>query len=315
MKETTARVLKIVALVVAIAIIVSSIFIIRSCSPAPEYEEIRARVEELIEASHGVNEIVWGKGLPTYKRVYSPKREFHESGKTYVDDNGTEQPLNYYYYYLSDGRIIAFRKQKALKDDFRYAYVSSEPMDAVALKAFYPVPEGKAATDDLYTEIYSSAKDGIYLYLVPFVEEVYDFYYTDSDPEDYDYVVSDSEYGSVDAIKEYIRTVYSEDYARSLESILFDGVAEGGFIQQPRYTAIEGSRGSLFASLNTYEPLFTEKRVYMLDTAKIDSGNSNSDTVVIEFSTYLPSKPDDILTSKLTFVRDGSTWYLASTSF
>ena len=61
MKDTTKKILKILAIVIAFAIIISSVFIIRSCTAPPEYEEIRARVEELIEASFDVNDVIWGE--------------------------------------------------------------------------------------------------------------------------------------------------------------------------------------------------------------------------------------------------------------
>ena len=119
MKDTTKNIIKAVAVAVAFALIISSIFTIRSCSAPPDYEEIRERVEELIEKSFDVNDIVWGNGLPTYPREIAPKREFYESGKSYVDENGEEQPLNYYYYYVNTSgvNIVAFREQKAVKED------------------------------------------------------------------------------------------------------------------------------------------------------------------------------------------------------
>ena len=319
MKDVTKNIIKAVAIVLAFTLIVSSIFILRSCSAPPDYEEIRARVEELIEKSFDVNDIVWGNGLQTYERVYSPTREFYESGKTYVDVDGKEQPLNYYYYYLTveNATIVAFRAQKDLKAEFRYAFVASQPTDSVDLASRFPLSDGMTASEEFYSEIYADSEKNTYVYLIPFYEPTYEFYYLATDSADYDYVRTDSKYASVDAINDYVRTVYASSYAESLEQVLFEGVtiAEGAIVQKARYCELSSSRGVLFASLNTYEPLFTERRVYLYDTARIDRSNSNDSSVVVEFSTYLPSNPDKIETASLCFVLDNGTWYLASPTY
>ena len=316
MNDLTKKILKILAVVLAFALIISSVFIIRSCSAPPEYEEIRSRVEELIEASFDVNDIVWGAGLPTYERVESPTRKFYESGKTYTDDKGKEQPLNYYYYRVNseDAHIVAFREQYS-NADFRYALVTSQPTDASALAALYPLKEGTGSSLDFYSSVYADAEKNVYAYLIPFEEKTYDFYYLPTDPSDYDYVRTDSKYASVDAIKAYVRTVYASDYADSLDSILFDGVMEGELIQKARYANYQSSRGSLFASLNTFEPLFSERRVYLFDTARIDRANSNDSSIVVEFESYLPSSPEKLVPTKVSFALQGGVWYLSSPTY
>ena len=317
MKDTTKNIIKAVSVAVAFALIISSIFIIRSCSAPPDYEEIRKRVEELIEKSFDVNDIVWGNGLPTYPREIAPKREFYESGKTYVDENGEEQPLNYYYYYVNTSgvNIVAFREQKAVKEDFRYAYVSSSPIDAAVLASLYPATEGENAADGLYSEVFFDAERKIYAYLIPYTEKQSEFYYLESDPADYGFVHTDSKYNSVDDIKAYIRTVYASDYADSLDTILFDGVMSGDYVQKARYTTIQTSRGAFFARNYDFEPLFTERRVYLFDTARIDRRNSNDSTVVVEFDSYLPSSPDKITPTKVSFALQDGIWYLSNPTY
>ena len=318
MKDVTKNILKAAAIVLVLALIISSVFIIRSCSAPPDYEEIRSRVEELIEASFDVNDVIWGNGLPTYPRVTAPKTEFYESGKLYVDANGNEQPLNYYYYYLptSGINVLAFREQHALKESFRYAYVSSIKLaDTSSLASLFPLAEGETAPDGLYSEIYSDSERKIYAYFIPYTEPTYEFYYLESDPTDYGFVRADSKYLSVDSIKDYVRTVYASDYADSLDSILFDGVMSGDFVQKARYTTVQTSRGAFFARLYDFEPLFTERRVYLYDTARIDRSNSNDTSVVVEFESYLPSSPDKITPTKVSFVLQDGIWYLASPTY
>ena len=315
MKDSIKKILKILAVVLAFALIISSVFIIRSCSAPPDYDEIRDRVEELIEASFDVNDIVWGEGLPTYPRVTKPIWSVYKGAE--------EQSGDYYYYFVDtnkkDEKILAFRELKNNDAPFSYAVMTSQPTDVASLAAIYPATEGVNVSEELYTEIYSKinsdASKNVYLYLIPYVEKNYDFYYLSTDPEDYDFVRTESKYAAVDAIKTYVRTVYSSDYADSLDAILFDGVMEGNFVQKARYTNYQSARGLYFTSLNTFKPLFSERRVYNFDTAKIDRSNSNDSTVVIEFDTYLPSTPEKHVVAKLTFVLQGDVWYLASPTY
>jgi len=321
MKDTTKKILKILAIVIAFAIIISSVFIIRSCTAPPEYEEIRARVEELIEASFDVNDVIWGEGLPTYERVMAPTMKYIETDKTYTDDKGEEHPLNFYYYYVSEvekKNVIAYRERHvdAVKEgDFRYAYLTNEPKDVETLSSLFPLVEGQTAAEGLYSAVFTDESAGKYAYSIPYVEKTYDFYYTIGDPADYDYVRQDSKYASVDSIREYVRTVYSEEYAESLESFLFVGYMEGDWIQKAHYDTYESSRGEMLAKLNAFEPLFKERRVYLYETAAIDRKNSNNSYVVVDFSTYLPSNPDKIEIASIAFTLQDGVWYLATPTY
>ena len=317
MKRST--LIRIIALVVGIILIISSLFIIRSCSAPPEYSSIRTRLEQLVEASYEVNEIIWGKGLPTYERVSDPRSSLtlYKTDKTYTSNDGKELPLNYHYYYpiSSEYTVIAYRREKDYKADFRYALLTDKEYDATALALLFPAEQGME--ESYYTELYADETSGKRAYSIPFTEKKYDFYYTAADPEDYDYILADSPYASVDSIKEYIRTVYDEKYADSLDSVLFDGIAEGSLVMKARYSPYVNSRGvSMLASLNTYEPLFEEERVYRFETGKIVRNSSNDERVVIEVESYLPSEPDKNETSILamTLGKDGK-WYLSSPSY
>ena len=318
MKRST--LIRIIALVVGIILIISSLFIIRSCSAPPEYSSIRTRLEQLVEASYEVNEIIWGKGLPTYERVSDPRSslELYKTDKTYTSNDGKELPLNYHYYYpiSSEYTVIAYRREKDYKSDFRYALLTDKEYDATALALLFPATS-QGAEESYYTELYADETSGKRAYSIPFTEKKYDFYYTAADPEDYDYILADSPYASVDSIKEYIRTVYDEKYADSLDSVLFDGIAEGSLVMKARYSPYVNSRGvSMLASLNTYEPLFEEERVYRFETGKIVRNSSNDERVVIEVESYLPSEPDKNEMSILAMMlgKDGK-WYLSAPSY
>lgn len=316
MKHST--LIRIIALAVGIILIICSLFVIRSCSAPPEYASIRTRLKKLVEESYGVNEIIWGKGLPTYERVNDPRSSLsiYKTDKTYTSD-GKELPLNYHYYYpiSSEYTVIAYRREKDYRVDFRYVLLTDKEYDAAALALLFPVEQG--TEESYYAELYVDEKSGKRAYSIPFTEKEYDFYYTAADPEDYDYVLADSQYNSVDSIKAYIRTVYDEKYADSLDSVLFDGIAEGSLVMKARYSPYVNSRGvSMLASLNTYKPLFTEERVYRFETGKIVRNSSNDERVVVELESYLPSEPDKIEIVKLamTLGKDGK-WYLSSPSY
>lgn len=61
-----------------------------SCSKPPELELIRGDIERLIEASHEINDIFFGKGLETDERFTSPYENYtcvaYESGYYTVED-------------------------------------------------------------------------------------------------------------------------------------------------------------------------------------------------------------------------------------
>ncbi len=313
------KAIKIMAFVLAGVLIICSIFLVRACSAPPEYSEIKERVEYLINASHDINDIVWGKGLETYERVSDPasKLEIYNTDKTYTNSKGEEKQLQYYYYRTLDtDRIIyAYKPLHEASTPYSYAYISSKPLDAEALKVLFPKAD-EHADNELYYTLLSSANSK-YVYLVPFSEKVYEFYYAASDPENYDYVVLDTEYNTVDKIKAYVRTVYSEDYAASLDSTLFDGVLEGEFVSLARYSTNFNYKlgGDALTKLNTYEPKFTERRVYKFGTAQINRNSSNSSSVQVEIDTYLPSEPEKIVTARVNFDLQDGVWYLSSPTY
>ena len=89
-----------------------------SCSKPPEYADIEERFKELVSASGEINEIFFGEGLPTYKRVY-------DDLSTFVGENGS-----YYYYELEDdtyGMMYAFRPMENYGKDFTYLQILDAP--------------------------------------------------------------------------------------------------------------------------------------------------------------------------------------------
>jgi hypothetical protein len=314
---------KIVALVLVLVILIASVFLIRSCSAPPKYEDIEARFRELMEQSHDLNVIIFGEGLPTYERLSDPRDslDVYNTGEYYKNEDGKEIQRKIYYYYpiddRKDGKIVAFR-DSYLKD-YSYVYVAKSEQTAEQLSALFPAIDGVAPDEgkEFYTELYRS-KDGSEIsYLVPYLEKTSEFYYLSTDPKDYDYVRNDSPYRTIDEIKRYAETIYSRSYTRSLYSSLFDGIASEGVVLKARFVEYTREDNTIWLTQNNSKDncLFTERRVYLFDTAKVISFGSNSKLVRISIQSYLPSAPDKIQENEINLVLQDGEWYLDSPTF
>ena len=311
------RTKRIIILILALVILIGSVFAIRACSAPPKYEEIEARFKQLMEDSYGVNVILFGEGLPTYERISDPRDSLkvYNTDEFYTDEDGEEHRRKFWYYTtLDDDRVIAFR-DSYLKA-FSYAYVTDSAEGIDSIKAKFPLVEDISAPEEseFYSQIYS--KDGTLAYLVPFVEKKVDFYYSASDPENYDYVRNDAPYRTVESIKTYAEAVYSKNYMTSLYSSLFDGVASGGTVMNARYVERTRSDNTVWLTQsNTYESLFSERRVYLYDTSQIIKWGSNRNFVRISIDSYLPSNPQKIEKIEVNLTLQNGQWFLDSPTF
>ena len=138
---------RIVVLIVAMALLIGSVFVIRSCSAPPEYAEIEERFMELIEMSHEVNVIAFGDGLPTFQHVADPKSSTQviHTGEYVTNSKGEEKERLIYYYFTleSSAKVLAYR-DSYLKD-YTYAVLSDKPMTESDLKAKFPLSEDDTA--------------------------------------------------------------------------------------------------------------------------------------------------------------------------
>ena len=78
---------KILIVIAGIAIIALACLPFLLSSSAPEYSEIEARFKWLVEESAEINKVLFGKGLPTYERVYDPWEDmevYKPDSKTYI---------------------------------------------------------------------------------------------------------------------------------------------------------------------------------------------------------------------------------------
>jgi hypothetical protein len=255
---------------------------------APEFSEIQGRLEELIEASYGVNDILFGKGLSVYPKVYENEfRPYRVGDKLYYYYVLTDAELGEIYVYKSTYQQVKTYLQKTDKED----------------------PEKQA--------VYEA--DGYFYYEIAYEEPTYDFYYRkDTDPAGYSYVKLDDEYGSVELIKMYAETVYSEGYLKGVYEMLFTGAAvsdDASGVRGARYYNYEDPEGRVWLmSADDYTHLFKEKRVYDMSTAKIVRP-SNKDFVNIEIESYLESTPDVRVKVTLSMIKQDGVWMLDSATY
>ena len=257
-----------------------------SCG-APKIEEIAPRLEELIEASYGVNDILFGDGPECYERIYDPRdnMKYYDAGDS----------LRYYYFYIDDkdvGKILAYRT-KSYGNEYTYLLVKDAAVDGAEA-------------------VYSDGESYYYPIEYTYVEP--EFYYNDNLPEDYDAVKIDEEIKTVAQIKEYAETVYSKDYLNSIYETLLTGILvsddQNTGLQKARYIEYDDGDGNIwFMKSNTYKPLISEKRIFDVSTANIARG-SNSKRVRVEIESYLETKPDERETVIINLALQDGVWYL-----
>ena len=255
---------------------------------APEFSEIQGRLEELIEASYGVNDILFGKGLSVYPKVYENEFQPYRVGDKV-----------YYYYTLTDAELGEIYVYKSTYQQVKTYLQKTDEED----------PEKQA--------VYEA--DGYFYYEIEYTEPTYDFYYRkDTDPRGYSYVKLDDEYGSVELIKMYAETVYSEGYLKGVYEMLFTGAAvsdDASGVRGARYYNYEDPDGRVWLmSADDYTPLVKEKRVYDISTAKIVRP-SNKDFVNIEIESYLESTPDVRVKVTLSMIKQDGVWMLDSATY
>ena len=347
MKNSTIK--RIIILILAIALIIGSVFIIRSCNAPPEYSEIEARFKELMKNSQDVNVILFGDGLSLYPKIY-------ETSHTFTDKEGNK----YYYYTIDDeslGTVYRYRRTENLfyygsdakLEDKEHVYLDEngtyyyeiedyDQGDRKATLSETPFKDGEneyfyyTIEDETYEKVYKYNKATVNYYVASDEkksgeEAIYEdsenglyyyriplyvepeFYYTSSDPENYGYVRDDAKCTTVAQIKTLAEKVYSKSYLRSLYELLFDG-----FEAVPARYSENSSNGRLMQYEN-YESLFNESCVYMFETAEIDTWQSNSTLVRIKIKAYLPSAPDKKYDLVIDLAYENENWYLESPTY
>ena len=130
--------------------------------------------------------------------------------------------------------------------------------------------------------------------------EVY-FAYTKSN---FDIVMENSKYDSIEMIKKKAESVYSTNYLSAIYETAFDGVLYDGGSFLRFYS--EGDKFYQNSGINIYE---LEDRIYDYSTMKIVRP-SNSERVNVEIESYVASNPDARRTITIAFQNENGIWYL-----
>ena len=130
--------------------------------------------------------------------------------------------------------------------------------------------------------------------------EIY-FGYTKSN---FDIVMENSKYDSVELIKEKAESVYSTNYLKAIYETAFDGVLYDGGSFLRFYS--EGDTFYQNAGINIYE---LENRIYDYSTMKIVKP-SNKERVNVQIESYVASNPDARRTITIAFQNENGEWYL-----
>ncbi len=296
---------RILALVLTVLMLAVSTAALGGCSKPPEYSEIEGRFRELVEASYEINKVLFGEGLPTDERVYDPWNEM----ETYERKNADGTPLIqndrqlYGYYCMFEEDILAYR-------------------DGALAQTVYLKLERTPRENE--TPVYANTEEGRYYYSCDYTPPTGIRYYDDNDPDGYDYVSADSEYISIDAIKEAAERVYSKDYLEnSVYEFLFTGVVsadESSNLDSLSARYIEysdtesGDSTPLLMKSNTQKPLVEETRIFDFSTARVVKPGSKK-LVNIEVETYLESTPSERLTVRVSMALVDGVWYLDSPTY
>ncbi len=234
------------------------------------------------------------KGAYYYKISYNGN-DMEKEVSSYEDKESGE---TYYFYKIDDdtyGTVYEY-KQQSIK---------------------YLVRESEKRVGE--TEVFADVQAGYYYYSVEYSEPEYEFYYRESDPDNYSYVRFDCEYSSIELIKSYAETVYSADYLAGVYEMLFTGAVVSDSINgtmSARYYVYEDGEGSAYLlKSDEYESLIKDKRIYDFSTAKVVRPGS-SEFVNIEIESYLENTPNERITIRLSMVKqDDGNWYLDNATY
>lgn len=321
---------KLIAVIISVSVVLVAlitVLIVRAVikNRPPELDEVRDRIEELIEGAREVNEIFWGEGLPTYPRVYRTLVAF----EVYADGNSfttqcpagqTEDDAKDFYYYVfpddTHGTVIAYQYVWRERESGGNSYTFTDMQSGVLLTGEYDEYRYAKQTDTHGEGCFYCSEGGKHYELL---EEYtpHTFFYESTDEKYYDYVREDSGYLSVDDIKAKAELVYSAEYLSSIYQSLFDGimVSEGAHgMLYARYRDKEIDGAYYLIKSNQQEGYELGYRVFDYSTMKMER-KSNASFITVSMETYLRGKEDERVTVRLSFALENGQWFLASPSY
>jgi hypothetical protein len=312
-KKITIAIIVLSALLVALAVFL----IVRAVSGGkpPALEDVKDRYVSLIEASPAVNEILFGKGLPTYPRI-SDEMKTHE-----VDFGEEKHIISYRCYEDSKGRsVVQYQRYVVIKEEEGNVYYDIVTGDMLSPDDD-PYAYVEKTTEQKEGYAYYNGSTGYYYYTITDYETP-SFYYTENDEAHYDYCTFDCGYISTSDIKEAAEQVYSASYLAKVYESLFTGIAYAEYenaIQYASYRDHVAEGQSYLQKLNPeavgQSPWPTlAKRYYDYETMQIVKG-STAKRVIVEIESYVEGKESERTTVKLAFLLEEGNWYLDSPSY
>ncbi len=259
-----------------------------SCSSPPELEEIYDSAVNLIEASHEINEIFFGKGLPTYPRIVAL----------------TDQTLSYSEEY--DTYYLVFEDEREGELVMYFDKASGSYKFARIVKA-------ADLTGNEGEPIFIDQASGSYLFAIDYTEEKPEYVYDEDDIEGYNVVRIDAKYLSIEEIKNAAEQVYSADYLRGVYQAAFDGLSSGALTSGGVVGARFFEQGYLLRQAENIKPLITEKRIYDYSTMKIVRPSS-AKYVNISIDSHLEGS-DEITNIRLSLTLANGRWYLDTPTY
>ena len=271
----------------SLTLIMSIILPFSACSSAPSVDEILPRLRELVEESYQINEIFFGKGLPTYPRV----------------EKRTDKPFSYdstndIYYLMFEDEKLGDMCMYYDKESSGYRFLRILPDD------------GNDVNGDLvYTD-----EEGRRYFRVDYTEPEVEYVYTDDDAPDYNVVRVDCGFASIDDLKNAAKKVYTADFLEQIFQGAFDGVAYA----EEGYSGVRSARfieqDMLLRQYAELDERMTARRIYDFDTVKIIRP-SNQTRINLRVDTHLEGE-SKILNVRLTLIKaEDGKWYLDTPTY
>ena len=312
---------RLIAIIVSIAVVLGALttfIVVRTVknNRPPVLENIRARLENAIELSGDLNEILWGEGLPTYPRV---TRTVSLTEITRPDDKGKQNIAYYTFPHEEYGTVLAY--QYYVLEGGNRVDLEAEAKGEQIFITGETVPQyryARVSTDAAADYIWHNAETGNYYYPLPdFTTADEPYYYSAADDPDYEYVREDSGYLSIADIRDEVKLIYSAAIVAEIEQAVFTGVTvfegEDG-TSFPRYRDIEGKDGSYRLGMtekDQWSSFQITRWVYDYDTlTMIKPSKAKSITVSVEC--YPEEDPTAREVRTVKFVLENGEWYLDS---
>jgi hypothetical protein len=318
----------------------------------PKFESVKDRFQQLLTDSQEVNEMIWGAGLPTYRRVERVILAFDvefeaEFEKKVEKENGeivlekekklVQETLGYYFYEDDTyGTIVSYEYQaRVWTGKTTDVKLPSGEIKTVNVYAVYDVETGNVLAEyqngaarfarKTQTPIAGESaifeKNGYYYYALPGYENedlAFAGVYNGKEDSHYDYVRFDQSYKYTDDVKTALDAVYSAAFAAPLYEYLFTGVIGAtGEANQPAYMDYTNDENAsyLMRSNDTGSWQWRDPLpavTFDFATMQMVDGNAQKVTVTVD---YRLAGSEEVKQMKVDFVLENGKWLLNTPSF